>query len=324
MLQSPGFRLPHLLAPAHRDVLLGRNSELLGWLVECIQKEPAARRAQKFGSDRSCPRSRSSAPISPSALPLRSQHPATQRRALGTPDAGASLQSTRPARCLGTTHRREVPRRADRHPGRGRSPSHWTIGCSERPLVGEQKIARQALFLPGSRKVIFVVRPSPDACSPFTPLTDAEVSACSLEQLQPLVEIGRSDEIRQLARRFHPVHTRGGLDQRDDVGAGSASCSVSSHTVARALRRPPSVRDQAELWSAIWAAPAVITPGSVQPGIGNGRSSAPVARMTSRAWMRRAEPGRDTPISKLRTTALVEAGPRSTPSRRGRRRTTRP
>src|SRR5829696_6004408 len=45
----------HLLASAHRDVLLGRNPELLGWLVECIQKEPAAQRAGEFGSDRSCP-----------------------------------------------------------------------------------------------------------------------------------------------------------------------------------------------------------------------------------------------------------------------------
>ena len=40
--------------------------------------------------------------------------------------------------------------------------------------------------------------------------------------------------------------------------------------------------------SAVCAAPAVITPGRVQPGIGNGRSSEPVATITRRAWIRRA------------------------------------
>ena len=53
--------------------------------------------------------------------------------------------------------------------------------------------------------------------------------------------------------------------------------------------------------SSTCAAPAVITPGSVHPGMGNGRSSAPVARMTARAATERTSRAAggpcDTPIS---------------------------
>ena len=51
--------------------------------------------------------------------------------------------------------------------------------------------------------------------------------------------------------------------------------------------------------SAVCAAPAVITPGRVQPGIGNGRSSEPVAMITRCAWIMRAWPAIDTPTSRL-------------------------
>ena len=60
-----------------------------------------------------------------------------------------------------------------------------------------------------------------------------------------------------------------------------AANSQSSGPLPGEHRRPSGTRP--EDFSSVCAAPAVITPGSVQPGIGNGRSSAPVARMTRRA-----------------------------------------
>ena len=59
--------------------------------------------------------------------------------------------------------------------------------------------------------------------------------------------------------------------------------------------------------SAVCAPPAVITPGSVQPGIGNGRSCEPVATMTRFAAIMRALPPTETPTifsrSRLHTVA---------------------
>jgi hypothetical protein len=59
--------------------------------------------------------------------------------------------------------------------------------------------------------------------------------------------------------------------------------------------RPSGTRPDA--FSAVCAPPQLITPGSVQPGIGKGRSSAPVASITSRATMMRERPAIETPIS---------------------------
>ena len=60
-------------------------------------------------------------------------------------------------------------------------------------------------------------------------------------------------------------------------------------------------------FSTVCAAPAVITPGRVQPGIGNGRSCEPVAMMTRLASIRRALPAIETPTmrsgSRLHTVA---------------------
>jgi hypothetical protein len=62
-----------------------------------------------------------------------------------------------------------------------------------------------------------------------------------------------------------------------------------------------------EDFSRICAAPQVITPGSVQPGMGNGRSSAPVARMMWRAVSRREPPPTEMPISRSRETLQTVA-----------------
>ncbi|MGY3652320.1 hypothetical protein ACVWW2_007611 [Bradyrhizobium sp. LM4.3] len=57
----------------------------------------------------------------------------------------------------------------------------------------------------------------------------------------------------------------------------------------------------ADDFNIVCAAPAVITPGSVQPGIGNGRSSAPVARITRFALTKAEAPPIETAISRLRS-----------------------
>ena len=79
-----------------------------------------------------------------------------------------------------------------------------------------------------------------------------------------------------------------------------SSCAASSHSsgpVPASTRRPSGTRPLD--FSSVCTAPAVITPGNVQPGIGNGRSSAPVARMTRRASSRRETPPAETPSSRV-------------------------
>ena len=85
-------------------------------------------------------------------------------------------------------------------------------------------------------------------------------------------------------------------------------CAASSHSngpVPAITVRPLGSRPCA--LSAVCAAPAVMTPGSVQPGIGNGRSCEPVAMMTRRASIMRALPAIETPTmrceSRLHTVA---------------------
>ena len=82
-----------------------------------------------------------------------------------------------------------------------------------------------------------------------------------------------------------------------------------------------------EVFSSTCAAPTVITPGSVQPGIGNGRSCAPVARMTASATtvsMRRelspptATVSSQVPSSLLVTPITVADGTCVAPARRKR------
>ena len=64
-----------------------------------------------------------------------------------------------------------------------------------------------------------------------------------------------------------------------------AAAAPRAATAAARCRRAPCgpCGTMPRAFSSACAAPAVITPGSVQPGIGNGRSSAPVARITARA-----------------------------------------
>ena len=85
-------------------------------------------------------------------------------------------------------------------------------------------------------------------------------------------------------------------------------CAASSHSsgpVPAITVRPAGSRPCA--LSTVCAAPAVMTPGSVQPGIGNGRSCEPVAMMTRRASIMRAAPAIETPTmrsgSRLQTVA---------------------
>ncbi len=60
-------------------------------------------------------------------------------------------------------------------------------------------------------------------------------------------------------------------------------------------------------FSSSWAAPAVITPGSVQPATGIGRSRAPVARMTRSAAISRIPSPSETASRKPRSMCQTPA-----------------
>ena len=93
---------------------------------------------------------------------------------------------------------------------------------------------------------------------------------------------------------------RGVVSSRQSIRPPTrASCAATrnnSGPVPASTTRPSGTRP--EVFSSSCAAPAVMTPGNVQPGIGKGRSSAPVARITCFACTSRATPSRETPISK--------------------------
>ena len=77
-------------------------------------------------------------------------------------------------------------------------------------------------------------------------------------------------------------------------------CAASSHSSGpppASTVRPIGTRPCA--LSVVCAPPALITPGRVQPGMGNGRSSEPVAMITRPAWMSRAWPAIETPTRRV-------------------------
>ena len=77
-----------------------------------------------------------------------------------------------------------------------------------------------------------------------------------------------------------------------------ASCQASSSSSGPEPAMTVGAEGTIEAFlSSVCAAPAPITPGSVPPGIGTGRSMAPVAMMTRRARTTRASPPPTSPTS---------------------------
>ena len=197
----------------------------------------------------------------------------------------------RPRRCrepkCAEARRARATSRAAARSSDARCRRHGEIDVGHHALVQQQVIGRQALARARRRRSTTsrsLARRRRRA-SRVTPRTTRTLRAHLAQQRQALGEVGREHEIRQMRQRAQPVAARRGVEDRLDACRRRCRiCAASSHSsgpVPASTMRPSGTRPEA--LSSVCAAPAVITPGSVQPGIGNGRSSAPVARMTRRA-----------------------------------------
>ena len=117
-------------------------------------------------------------------------------------------------------------------------------------------------------------------------------------QRHALARVGRGQEGGQVPRRRAkiaraascPGPARGRARRR-------RTAPRRARAAARSRPAPPARRHHPCAFSSVCPAPTVITPGSVQPRTGIGRSSAPVARMTRRAGITPRGRPAETPIS---------------------------
>jgi len=103
-----------------------------------------------------------------------------------------------------------------------------------------------------------------------------------------------------MRQRLDPI-ARGVVSSSTAISAPARRyCAARARGAARPGQGGPAVATRAEDFSRIWAAPQVMTPGSVQPGIGTGRSSAPVARIHGALQQARAAAHRDADLALAR------------------------
>ena len=298
------------LAAAHdRVAVAGTRNCGGGPIQQCRESGGRARSARASCADRrGVAVARDASIAAQRARGRERREPAANSAALRAGDAGAvagdrdagESTSRRRRRVAGVQQQlRVVPAMLD-------AERHREIDVRHHALVQEQRVDRQGL--PRARragKPRASTRPCPRRASAVTPRRSAPVRrTCGAAARGPWRDSGEARKpgrcgsaLRHSSRRG--VVSRMRVDASRRRSRNCAANSQSSGPQPGEHRAPLRARGR-RTSAAICAAPAVITPGSVQPGIGNGRSSAPVARMMrARREQLRARRRSEMPISTL-------------------------
>ena len=172
------------------------------------------------------------------------------------------------------------------------------IDVGDHALVEQKEIRSHAMLRPPALQTTSFSPPSPSGRQCGNPSDDPGTALHRSEQLQSLGQIGRDQKVRQHGARPKPVLPRCSVEN------GRHRCPRFDQLRRKEIEKRTrsrdhdlSARDEARCLQGNLGGPAVMTPGRVQPGIGKGRSKAPVASTTCLARMRRATPFDESPTS---------------------------